>query len=127
MDKQNITNNAPEQKKGFFHLGRLISGIILTLITCTFNTEPTTPIMWVVFVIFILLTLGKFGLGIATIVFSAKANTAYQAGNNEEAEMLYQSAKKFNNIGWLLFGLCIIPAVLLSVLTVINAFSSFRM
>ena len=109
-------NSAPVNKKSFFHTGRLISGIILTIINITFDKYPVNIVTWILFILTMALLIAKTGFGIATIVFSVKANNAYQNDNINDAVTLYKKACKVNGTGWTLFGFGAVCSILYQVI-----------
>jgi len=113
------------EKKKFYHSGRLVSGIILTLIGVGFPMPYMSALVKALLVIFAVLMLGKTVLGVTTIINSIMANNAYQMNKISDAESYHKKAAKANLAGWILFGLSVVVSVAIIALTVIHTMEQY--
>ena len=113
------------EKKKFYHSGRLVSGIILTLIGVGFPMPYMSALVKCLLVIFAVLMLGKTVLGVITIIDSIMANNAYQMSIMPDAESYHKKAVRANSAGWILFSLSVVVSVAIIVLTVIHTMEQY--
>ena len=110
---------ARPKPKQFQHIGRLVSGIILFLLTygnaahTVFLSSDAPTVFKVLDIVWRLLYLVKAILAVCTVVFICQLNGANRPP--EESQKLYNKARKCNNIGWVCCALSILFCLIVSI------------